>query len=803
MNKHILLLWLLFSASTQAGVVTDGSVGAQVTLSGADYAITQDLGALQGTNLFHSFEQFSLEVGESATFSGDTGIQNIFSRVTGGNVSTIDGLIRSTIPDADLYLMNPAGMVFNEKARLDVQGSFYITTADAIHFSDDTAFNANPQENTVLSTAAPSAFGFLDDEIGKLSIFSGELSVPVMQTLGIAAGDINTNNTTLITRSGNIYITSVASAGKVYLQPELEPTATLGNLNMNSSVVNINPPPTFDLFEKGSIFIRAGLFELTNSSINSSSRRTSEGGDINIYTQDFVSRNSSVVSLNQSSARGGNITIQADNQILLASSSRITPGLINRTQINTSNVNLNLPSGENIQAGDSGNITLSAQDIKLLDGTLISSKAFGSGQGGEIVLSATNNIEMSGQTNLNNPTNINSDSGQERFSTLTDVGDGGSISISAKNLTMNDGANIVANTYGVGQGGKINVNVTEKLVLETESTAGIGNFISSSTTLKSTEAGDSGSIVIQAGELLFANGSFLTTNTSGAGNAGNISVNVAQNATITGTSAQTDSGILSAAGSSSTGGNAGDISLTIGNQLFLSDSAIIDASTFNTGLGGNVTITAGDLTMRNQAYIGAASASSGNTGDIKISITDDNLEMYDTSYITTEATFADGGNIYVSMPNYVYISSNSEITTSIKSGVGGGGNIDLDAEFTVLDGGKILAQAFGGPGGNIDIITTSIYNLTDEPIEQVISASSQLGVDGVVTVRSPEGDTDEGVLILSGNFLQVDKLLRSLCEKKRSQGNSFVVTGRESYPNLINDWLPSNATQLVLQRCEL
>jgi large exoprotein involved in heme utilization and adhesion len=409
---------------------------------------------------------------------------------------------------------------------------------------------------------------------------------------------------------------------------------------------------------------------------------------------------------------------------------------------------------------------------------------------------------ISGQNAAGQTSRISSNSGEVTQS-KANVGNGSDISIDAQNLIMNKGANITANANALGQGGNININLTGKLTLEQESNTGIGNFMSAATTSKDENAGDGGSIVIQANELLFANGSFLTTNADGAGNAGNISININQNATITGISAQTDSGILSAASSNSVGGNAGNILLTVGEQLFLDHLAIIDASTFNRGLGGNVNIVAGDIIMRNQAYIGAASASSGNTGDINILINKDNLEMYDTSYITTEATFADGGNIYVSMPNYVYISGDSEITTSIQSGVGGGGNIDLDAEFTVLEDGRILAQAYGGPGGNIDIITTSIYNLTERPIEQAISASSQLGVDGVITIRSPDADTDESVLILTGDFLQADKLLRSLCDRKYSKGNSFVVNGRESYPNLINDWLPSNATKLVLQRCDL
>ena len=816
MNRLILLSSVLLSGAVQivqAAVVTDGSLGARVALPGVDYAITANLGQQQGTNLFHSFEQFSLETNESATFSGDSSIQNIFSRVTGGQISDIAGTIRSTIPDADLYLMNPAGIMFTQGASLDIQGSFYATTANVIQFSDGTQFNTNIQQTPILSTAEPSAFGFLDNDIGQLDVIEANLTVPVNQSLTLVGGHIDIINAgNIIAKGGQIYIASVASAGTVSLQPEIQPTTTLGNLKIaNRSFIDTKPPQELQEFGKGDIFIRAGLFELTGSDITTSTSFYTQGGDIQIQAQDLTLLNSTISSQNKSDKPGGDITINVENKVVLGASDSIT-ATANRSSISTINENVTHTSGERIQAGKSGDIQINAADIHLLDGSNLDSQAAGSGQGGNIILNASNDIVMRGQTNLNQPTRINSSSGVDvntanaidiATTNSADLGDGGSVMISAKNMTMNDGANIVVNAYGVGQGGDININLSEKLTLETAGVSGIGNFMSASTASRNTQAGHGGQIVIQAGDLLLADGSFLTSSTTGAGNAGDISVNIKNNAMITGVSDKTDPGILSSARSSSVGGNAGNIQLDVGNQLFLGELSIIDASTFSRGLGGNVSITAGDMVMRNNAYVTATSSSSGNTGNINITITNDNLEMYETSYISTDAISADGGNITISMPNYIYLSGKSQVTTSIRSGVGGGGNINLDTEFTVLDDGQILAQAYGGPGGNIDIVTTSIYNLSQQTLEEAINASSQLGVDGVVTVRSPDTETDEGVIILTGDFLKADELLRSLCNKIRSQGNSLVVTGRESYPNLINDWLPSNATQLVLQRCEL
>jgi len=112
-----------------AQIATDGSAGPKLDLPRPDYDIGADLGRRAGRNLFHSFERFSLDAGERATFSGPDDIRNVISRVTGGARSDIDGTLRSTIPGADFYFLNPAGVMFGPNASLDLQGSFHVSTA--------------------------------------------------------------------------------------------------------------------------------------------------------------------------------------------------------------------------------------------------------------------------------------------------------------------------------------------------------------------------------------------------------------------------------------------------------------------------------------------------------------------------------------------------------------------------------------------------------------------------------------------------------------------------------------------------
>src|SRR5438093_4112754 len=158
-GSGVLLSALL--GSSQAQITLDGSLGPRGPLTGPNYTIPTSVGQIRGPNLFHSFGHFNLSQGESATFTGPNTIVNILSRVTGGSPSSIDGTIRSQIPGAHLYLLNPSGVMFGPNANLDVGGSFHVSTADYLRLAAGARFSARLSETSVLSVAPPAAFGFL------------------------------------------------------------------------------------------------------------------------------------------------------------------------------------------------------------------------------------------------------------------------------------------------------------------------------------------------------------------------------------------------------------------------------------------------------------------------------------------------------------------------------------------------------------------------------------------------------------------------------------------------------------------
>jgi len=145
--------------AAMADVTFDGSLGPGGTLSGPVMEITADQGQLAGNNLFHSFSEFNVDTGQTVNFSGPDNVQNIFGRVTGSNPSLIDGTISSSIPGANLFLMNPNGMMFGPNAQINISGSFHATTSDYVSFGNQERFYADINQNTTLSIAEPSAFG--------------------------------------------------------------------------------------------------------------------------------------------------------------------------------------------------------------------------------------------------------------------------------------------------------------------------------------------------------------------------------------------------------------------------------------------------------------------------------------------------------------------------------------------------------------------------------------------------------------------------------------------------------------------
>src|SRR5712675_2233382 len=194
---RLVAVCFLAAAPSQMAVAqsisVDGRFSPAQTLGAVagNYSIGANLGKQVGSNLFHSFGKFGLSTGESATFSGGPApISNVVGRVTGGNPSSIDGKVQSTIAGANLYLINPSGIVFGPNATVNVSGGFHASTADYIKMSDGAKFQATNPDASTLSAAPPAAFGFLTSKPAALTV-NGSTLGPVPGTLGVVAGPVS------------------------------------------------------------------------------------------------------------------------------------------------------------------------------------------------------------------------------------------------------------------------------------------------------------------------------------------------------------------------------------------------------------------------------------------------------------------------------------------------------------------------------------------------------------------------------------------------------------------------------------
>jgi filamentous hemagglutinin family protein len=204
----------LIPGAALADVATDGTLGRKVRLTGRQVEVGADLGRVRGGNLFHSFGRFDVPGEGRVTFTGPAGLDNVVARVTGGEPSSIDGTLASRVPGADLYLVNPSGILFGPGARLDVPGSFHASTADELRLQDGTVFSASDPGRGGLSVARPEAFGFLGGRPGAVTLDRGTLEVLAGQALSLVGGNVEVAGGGLRAPGGRLALSAFGGLGE-------------------------------------------------------------------------------------------------------------------------------------------------------------------------------------------------------------------------------------------------------------------------------------------------------------------------------------------------------------------------------------------------------------------------------------------------------------------------------------------------------------------------------------------------------------------------------------------------------------
>lgn len=210
-----LFLGTTFVIPSHAQIIPDGTANTLVFSTGNRIGIGG--GNVFGGNLFHSFADFSISNGTEAFFNNTSNIANIFARVTGGNIAELDGLIR-TNGNANLFLINPNGLIWGENSALDLGGSFLGSSTDSLLFANGTKFSAtNIQAPPLLSILPPIGLEFGDSPGAIVNRSVNGLQVQSTETLALVGGDISFEQGNLSADNGSILLGSVAGNNLVNL----------------------------------------------------------------------------------------------------------------------------------------------------------------------------------------------------------------------------------------------------------------------------------------------------------------------------------------------------------------------------------------------------------------------------------------------------------------------------------------------------------------------------------------------------------------------------------------------------------
>ncbi|MDZ8221788.1 filamentous hemagglutinin N-terminal domain-containing protein [Nostoc sp. ChiVER01] len=783
---------IIFSANCAiAQITTDTTLpnNSNVKLEGNTTVI--EGGTTRGGNLFHSFSEFSVLDGNTAFFNNSLDIQNILTRVTGKSISNIDGLIR-TNGKANLFLLNPNGIVFGPKGSLSIGGSFIATTANALQFGSIGNFSAtNPEAPSSLLTINPSAFLYNQITTGAIenNSIAGAgphlagfetygLRVPDGKSILLIGGNVTMDNGQLNAYGGRIELTGLAAPGSINLFTDGDIFSTqVPELSRSDVFLNNGAIANVSYENGGSIAVNARNIDLLKGS--------SLNGGIE-------------ANLGSATAKAGNITLDATEAIRIEEQSEIrnqvrTNGIGNAGDINITTGLLSVKVGSGIytrtlgdhslqRPGNAGNININARgQVSFLDGsfgstTLEPTNPTDVGKSGNLQIQA-DSVLVGNNSQLKVSTLGTGDAGNLTIDARNTVdfynnsfafsqvekgeGNGGIIKINTGSLTLNDNSLLSASTIAKGNAGSVQIQARDNVSLANKS----GVF----TTVQPGGKGNGNDLSIQARSVSVTNGSFLTAATFGEGNAGNVIIGA--------DSVQFD-----------------------GSNSYAASSVGLREDGEGSGNGGIVKISTGSLQLTNQAILTAESYSKqGDAGNIIIDARD-TVSLSDGSSIKTllgEQIKGKAGNISIATGS-LSIASGSSLQADTY-GLGNGGNISIQARDNVsfiTEGGAYsrVQENANGRGGDIDIKADSL-TLSDGSFiatstlgegnsgSITINAANSINLSGVNQKGFPGGIYTEVATIKPGDGGNVNITTRSLkvtdgallATRTNGNGNAGIV----------------------------
>jgi filamentous hemagglutinin family protein len=785
-QKIILILSIFFidlTCPAKAQILPDTTlpVNSLVTPQGNINQI--DGGTQSGGNLFHSFETFSLTTGSEVFFNNALDIQNIFSRVTGNSISYIDGLIRAN-GTANLFLLNPNGMVFGPNAQLNIGGSFFASTADQINFADGATFSSLPSDTKPLLTVTLPVGLQMGVNPGKIIVqgsgnnLSANADTGLVlrnnrpiglevqgKTLALVSADIELNGGNLTSRGGRIELGGIGDRQTVGLN------ATDNGWDLGYSEVT----DFRDIYLNGAASLDAS---------------GSGGGRIQIQGRNlWLTDGSAILSFTEGNQAGQNLTLRTTESIKLNGSNPLGVASLVGTGVDVNGTN------------NAGKVILESNNLTLSDGAAITTSTLGQGNGGDLSVRVTDSVTFSG---------LDSNGVSSRLQMAVypqATGNAGNLTLETTKLNLYDGAFISTATYGQGNAGDLTIRASESVTL-----SGLNSYKSGSvlaTSVESGTIGNGGNLLIETGQLTLSDRATITAYTYAPGNAGNLTIKTDRLTLADGSQISTIT---------FTEGNAGQLSITAETIDLIGQTEIRRTGLFasaidgrkdgtGTGAGGDVNIITDRLTIRDGATVSASNFHSRNltppgkgpAGSIEIQA--NSVLLDNEGIITAKAASGDQGNITLNASE-IQLRRGSTMSAEA-TGLATGGNITINTDNLVaLENSDINANAAQSFGGRVMIDANGIFGtgFRDEPTAKSdITATSALGAEfsGIVEINT-EIDVTSGLIQLPENIVDATKQIDSSCRPGEQQ-SEFIVTGKGGIPPNPIDAINDEATWIDLR----
>jgi filamentous hemagglutinin family protein len=788
-------LWSL-GCPALAQVRADHTLNTSVRSEGNTFVIEGGRTSNNQRNLFHSFDRFSVPGNDTASFRVDSAVSNVFARVTGSFRSRIDGRVEvlqanGIISPANLFLLNPRGIIFGQNASLNVGGSFLATTGDRFIFDNEAAFRADgTQSDSLLTVNVPVGLqfgqnpGFIRNEsVANVTDndgipIAGGLQVPPGRTIALIGGDIDFavgSNAdllggTMIAAGGRIELGSVGAFSQVDL------TVAEGGFKLGYDDVQN--------FQDISL-LQAALN--TSGLRNVPENRNASGGSIQLRGRLItLTQGSLVISNTLGRLNGRNISIQADRL-----------GVNKGSQITTLTQ----------EAGEGGDIFITANHLVVQRAGQIAALTDGSGNGGSLAIVA-NTVDV---IDFRHPPQIDDPETSEiERVPLTNLatqaresatGNGGTLRIDTDELQVRNGAQIIASTFGQGNAGTLRIRAEAidlfgtasdqngRVLLQGGLPVASGLYASAELDLDPNVSGNAGNVVLNVNRLHLQDGAIIKTATEGSGNAGNLIIRgfnqpAADQIEVMGTDVENrlPTGIVAFSG--------GIVGLNYGNA----ENA--------TGFGGNIEMNTRALRVIDGAAIavGSLNPNDNASGGGQLTINAQTVQLDQQAQLTAASASANGGNINLDVQDLLLLQRNSNVSASAEKG-GDGGNITLNAADGFLvtvpnEDSDIVANAFTGQGGNITLTTQGNFgievrrSLQDNGTND-ISASSARGVAGTITLNTPNVDPIRRTTVLPS--AAAVPVLAQGCQVSGGQSTAeFFNTGRGGLPPTPYESISSN-----------